>query len=193
MYTHKTISSFAVYILFISILVAVSHNGSRSRVYNNNTTLLTIDSPEKAYSLWSERKLHGRILILFDNYPHAKGLRFYDGPPQLTSANLIEFSIFKNIIRKIYYVVPNDQWNEFRQQKEMNPIREVIGLDQGVYLNNLNGMPLIAVTPSSLPAIHETVLVFANIDVFDPSFTANLLENKKIKSDVSITYLGAKK
>jgi len=193
MYAQKNIYTIAVYILFISILAIFSYKGSQSRGFAATAIRLTIDSPEKAYTIWGDKKLHGRVLILFDHYPHAKGLRFYNGEPQLSSSNLIEFSIFKNIIRKIYYIVPDNQWRDFSQQQSMNPIREVKELDQGVYLNSLNGVPLIAVTPSSLPAMDESVLVYANTDVFKPEFTTNLLESKKIKTDVFVTYQGAAK
>lgn len=187
MYKCKNASLLAVFTLFISIIIVVSHKGDSSRNFANGSTSFTIYSPENAYAIWSDRKLHGRVLILFDNYPHAKGLRFYNGTPQLTQSNVMEFSIFKNIIRKIYYIVPEKQWADFRGQKEMNPIREVLALDQGVYLNTLSGIPLIAVTPSSLPEIKEIVLVYTNNKVFDTSFTEDLLKKKHITSDVFIT------
>ena len=188
MYHHKIACTVAVTLIFITTLVIVSSHGRNNRGIAPGNSLVTIDSPDKAYAIWNEKKAKGRTLLLFDSFPHAGGLISYNGPPYLTSTNLIEFSIFKNIIRKIYFIVPDADWEKFQYQKAIIPIREVTGSDRGLYLYNLNGIPFIVTTPTALPHIAEEVLVYVNDRVFTPQLVRDTLSQKNITSDITITY-----
>jgi hypothetical protein len=156
-------------------------------------TAHTITSPEEAYSIWKDKNVKGRTLLLFDHYPHAQGLSDYKGAPQLTNANLIEFSIFKNIIRKIYFIVPDEMWEDFRQQELMRPIRPTPGLERGLYLWTYSGIDLIAVTPTSLPQLTEEPLVYINDRIYGEAQTREFLSMKNIESDIMILYKGGGK
>lgn len=188
MYRHKTTSSIALCILFISIVLAVSRHGENNRIFASVKTAYTVNSPQNAYLIWKEKSVKGRTLILFDTYPHTIGLSAYKGFLQLNKTNLIEFSILNNIIRRIYFIVPEMEWTEFRSQKFVRLIREATNVTKGVYLYNQSGIPFIAVTPSSLPQIEEEVLVYINNEVFDAGQALTLLSEKKISSDIIIQY-----
>ena len=193
MYTKKTACALSAVIAFIVVLLIVSYHGYRNRIYASGTTTYRIDSPEKAYQIWKDCAARGRILILFDNYPHMRGLIDYRGTPQLTRSNLVEYSIFRNVIRKLYLVIPDAQWEGFQQKEIMQPLREVPELERGVYLYNLNGLPLIALPQSALPHMAETSLVYINSDLFIPAEVLALLSQKNIRSDVIISYKGKEK
>ena len=190
MYKHRTVFTCSAILLFILTLIVVSSHGKGNRIVAPGNTVLTVDSPDKAFDIWQEKKVRGRSLLLFDTYPHAGGLGSYSGPPQLTPSNLVEFSIFRNIVRKIYFMVPETEWNTLQQQKWIIPIREVPHLEKGLFLYNLNGIPLIATTPSSLPPLTEKVLVYVNSRIFTPDQVRDLLAQKGISSDIFITYQG---
>lgn len=190
MYKYKIANAVALCIMFIGIVFIVSRHGENHRKFASRQTVHTIDSPEKAYYIWKENGVSGRTLILFDSYPHNMGLISYQGLPQLTKTNFIEFSIFQNIIRKIYFVVPETDWNDFRKQKFIRPIREASNLAKGLYLYNQSGIPIIAVTPSSLPHIPEQTLVYINIKRFNSDEALGLLAQNKILSDIIVCYLG---
>jgi hypothetical protein len=187
MYTNRISCSLIALTIFIATLVIVSYHGKINRAVASGKTTATIDSPEKAYAIWKENKVHGRILLLFDNYPHMRGRIDYKGAPQLDRHNLVEFGIFNNIIRRVYLVVPDAAWEEFRHRETIHPIRVASSLERGLYLYNLNGMPFIAVPLSSLPHISEQPLVYINNSVFDYAQTMQFLSQKKIVSDSIIS------
>lgn len=188
MYKNNTAYSLAAIIVFAMVITAVNYHGSSNRIFASGKETLLVDSPKKAYAIWQERRVKGRILLLFDNYPHMMGRFNYAGEPQLGESNLIEFSIFKNVIRKIYFIIPETLWEDFVQQKTTKAITSIATLEKGIFLYNLNGLPIIATTPSSLPHIDEEALVYINNSVFDASKTRELLAQKKITSDIIIMY-----
>jgi hypothetical protein len=192
MYAYKTAHTLTICIFFICTVFFVGRHGANGRVFTSGKTVHIIDSPEQAYVVWKERNVSGRTLILFDSYPHNMGLISYQGTPQLTKTNLIEFAIFQNIVRRIYFVVPEIEWNDFRRQKFIRPIREASDLAKGLYLYNQSGIPIIAVTPSSLPHIPEETLVYINNHLFKREEVLGLLAQNRISSDITVLYESAK-
>jgi len=188
MYEHKTALSLTAIIIFVTVTTAVCLHGRQNRMVAAGSTMRSVTSPEQAYVIWKEKKVRGRVLLLFDNYPHMRGLNDYKVAPQLTPSNLVEFSVFRNILRKIYFIVPDATWNEFQRQEIMQPLRVVPGLERGLYLYNLNGLPLVAVPMSSLPHLTEKPLIYINNNVFNYSEVKALLSEKKIVSDIIISY-----
>ena len=189
MNSHSTAWALSAILLFISVVITVNLHGNNNRVFSSGKTTHIIDSPEQAYTLWHDKQVKGRILLLFDNYPHAIGYNNYQGKPKLTPSNFVEFSIFANIIRRLYYIVPDDKWLEFKQQEAMyRPLRNVPGIPKSLYLFTFSGIPIIAVTPTSLPHIAEVPLVYINCSLFNYKQTIELLVQKNISSDVLVAY-----
>jgi len=181
-----TAYSLTATILFILIIVMVIYHGNKNRLFASGTMQFTIENPETAYDIWKEKQVKGRILLLFDSYPHMRGFYTYDGIPRLDRSNLVEFGVFQNIIRKIYFIVPDQDWEEFQQQETMHPLRKASWGERGLYLYSMSGIPMIATTPSSLPHIAEEALVYVNDQKFDYEKTMDLLSRKKIVSDIII-------
>lgn len=195
MYQNKLAAALAAIAIFITVLAMVTFHGRSGRTVAPECITVSIDTPEKAFAVWQEKHVAGRILLLFDNYPHAQGLMSYlkqGGAPQLTSSNFVEYSIFKNIIRQVYYVVPDSSWAEVRLQKELRPLRDVPGLAQGRFLFAKSGIPLIVTTVSALPHLDEKALVYINDGLFNPAQTMQILSRKSISSDITIFYQGRK-
>jgi len=191
MYKNRTAWSLAIILVFISAILVVSFHGYRSRVFASDRIVETVDVPEKTYLIWQDKKVKGRILLLFDNYPHMMGLYTYYGTPyQLSSSNFIELGVFQNMIRAIYFIVPDAVWEEFRTMEIMHPLRPVPGMERGLFLYNMSGVLIIATTPTSLPRIPEKVLVYINGSVVSDADARGLLLQKKISSDIIVTYPG---
>jgi hypothetical protein len=184
----RTGYSLTAILLFIMVIIVVTYHANDARLFAADKALFTIENPELAYEIWSKMKVQGRVLLLFDNYPHMRGFADYDGIPRLDRSNLIEFCLFQNIIRKIYFIVPDQDWEKFRQQQLMHPLRKVAGVERGFYLYSLSGILIIATTPSSLPHIAEETLVYINDRIFDYDTTLDLLSRKWIVSDIIIRY-----
>lgn len=191
MYTNRTAYSLSAILLFIMVIIMVSYHGYRSRIFASESISQTVDTPEKAFLIWQEKNIQGRILLLFDNYPHMMGLYTYYGSPyQLSSSNFIELAVFQNIIREIYFIVPDNVWEDFRKIEIMHPLRAVPGLERGLFLYNMSGVPIIATTPTSLPHLSETVLVYINGSIASDVEVRELLLQKEIMSDILVSYPG---
>jgi hypothetical protein len=193
MYKHLIYYTLIILALFIIVTITAHNHGVGNRIYAISNTTLVVDAPQKAYFIWKDMKVRGRILILFDNYPHTLGYYAYNDLPQLTQSNLVEFSIFENIIRKIYFVVPENKWTEFRNQKFAKPIMEFDRTLKGIYLYNQAGIPIIALPPSSLPRLNEKTLVYINDHVVTTEQALAILDEKKISSDIIVSYKRIKK
>ena len=194
MYKNGTAWSLTIILLFIAALLLVSFHGYRSRVFSAESIAETVDLSEKTFLLWQDKNVKGRILLLFDNYPHMMGLYTYYGAPyQLSSSNFIELGVFQNMIREIYFIVPDNIWEEFRTMEIMHPLRAVPGLERGLFLYNMSGVPIIATTPTSLPHLSERVLVYINGSIVNDADARRLLLQKKISSDIIVLYPGSHK
>ncbi|WP_026842666.1 hypothetical protein [Citrifermentans bremense] len=188
MYRNKTACSLAATALLAAVISVANCHGTGSRIYAPGKETVTVDTPEKAYAIWQQKRVKGRTLVLFDSYPHMRGRFNYRGEPQLERSNLVEFSIFSNVIRKIYFIVPDTAWEEFLQKDTTKVIKAIPQLKKGVSLYNLNGMPMIATTPSSLPHLSEQALVYINGSVFDPVEAQHLLTERGITGDITVIY-----
>lgn len=188
MYTNTTALSLLVLSLFITTIIVVNSHGHNNRVIAPDSTTHLIESSEQAYQIWENKKVKGRILLLFDNYPHSKGRINYNGEPRLTESNFVEFAVLNNVLRRVYYIVPDSQWGGFLKQETMtNPFREATSLERGLYLFNLNGIPLIALPLSSLPHLPEKPLVYINNAIFNNLQIMESLRQNKISSDCIIS------
>ncbi|MBU5615184.1 hypothetical protein [Geomonas azotofigens] len=192
MYRHKTAWSLAATALLIAVIAVGNDHGTRHRRFSPGRETVTVDSPEKAYDVWRRKGVKGRTLVLFDRYPHMHGRFNYQGEPRLERSNLVEYSIFQNVIRKLYFIVPDENWKDFLQQPTTKVIKPIAGLERGVSLYDLNGLPMIGITPSSLPHLPEQVLVYINSDVFDAKQAQDLLTRKGISSDITVIYQGSR-
>jgi len=174
---------------FLLVLCLLTLHGRSSRSYASQTARLSVDAPEKALALWEAQKVKGRILLLFDNYPHLQGRYTYgDSSFQPTGSNFIELALFQNIIREIYFIVPDYLWEEFRTNEMYHPLRGVPGLERGLFLYSMNGLPIIATTPTSLPQLSEPVLVYVNGSIYKEADARDLLAQKNISSELFVTF-----
>lgn len=188
MYKNRTAYSLFALLMFVVVIAAANHHGRNSRRFAQQTVNVTIETPEKAYAIWNENKVKGRILLLFDNFPDMVGLDKYDGSPQLTQRNVFEFAVFNNMIRKIYIMVPDQDWEKYQKIVAGMLINKDGNLDGGIFIDTQSGVPIIAAPLSSLPHLTEEPLVYINDQKFDNDRTMDLLARKKIISDVIIRY-----
>jgi hypothetical protein len=186
----KKTCSLATALSFLLVVVMLVWQGKSGRIYGTGLVEISVDSPEQAYTVWEEKGVKGRILLLFGSYPHFTRTIDYKDMRQLTPSNFIEFSAFSNMIRKVYYIVADENWEALRQQGMVGAFRTAPGLERGLYLFTLVGIPVIATTPTSLPDISDTALIFIDGRLFDESSVRSLLAEKGIRSDIVISYRG---
>lgn len=176
---------------FLLVLSGAAWRGYKGRVLLQAAETITVARQSQAAIYWEKSGVRGRILLLFDAYPHMRGLAFYEGPPTLTDGNFVEYAIFKNIARKIYLIVADDHWQEFAVRRDIGVFRELRNGREGLYLFTMSGVPLLAVPASRLATIDEKVLVYVNDRAFSHDQVRTLLNEKKIQSDIFMIYQGS--
>lgn len=189
-YRSKYVWLWTIIIWTLLVLLLAQWKGKSSRIYSPVAATISIGSPEQAFSLWTSKGLRGRVLLLFDDYPHMRGLAFYDGAPELTNSNYVECSIFKNIIRRIYFIVEDTDWATFAARHDIGMFHALDDDSKGLNLFTMSGVPLIAVPASMLPHIDEKVLVYVNNGRFPADKVRTLLDRKRISSDMTAIYRG---
>jgi hypothetical protein len=187
---HAGAWSLAILLAFALLAAGASWHGQRGRRFAAADVQRVVDSPEQALLLWREARVRGRILLLFSAYPHfSTTYEAWTRGAALTDSNWIDLGIFENVLRRIYWVVPDDQWTAFRKQQAMySAIHPVPFLPGPASLYTASGVPLQAVTPSSLPALREPVLVYVDAARFDPREVAGLLAARSIRADVQVVH-----
>lgn len=182
--------SIAVVLVCALSAFALDFYGKSNRLYASSTAESLIDSTESAYRLWERENVRGRTLLLFGSYPHITRSSDYEGIRELGPSNFIEFAAFNNYVRRIYYIVPDESWESITQQGATGALRRAYGMERGMYLYNLIGIPIIATTPTSLPRLSETALVYVNASQFDYVYVKEILLAKSITADIIVTYGG---
>jgi hypothetical protein len=180
----------AIVVATTLLAAGATWRGQRGRVVAGGEAVHAIDSPEQALVRWRAAGVRGRTLLLFGAYPHFNtSYEAWFRGARLNDANWIELGVFENVLRRIYWIVPDDQWSAFRrQQATYSPIQPVPFLPGPASLYTGSGVPLQAVTPASLPALDEPVLVYVDAARFDPREVAGLLAARSIRSDVQVVH-----
>jgi hypothetical protein len=190
-YSHRIAWSVGAVLLFAVVAFTMNQRGLGGRVYARSRTTHVIEAPEQAPLIWQEKRVRGRTLVLFDDYPVAL---LASGPSEASPpppSNIVGYAIHHGLIRRVYLVVPEARWKELGgSESRYLPLREVPGTPGALYLFTFSGVPMIAVTRSSLPHIQEEALVYVNGLLFDLPETLALLARKRITSDVLVSFQG---
>lgn len=177
-------------LLLSAVLFASGWLGSRGRVTARKPLTLTVRSPMDAVRVWEQEGVRGRILLLFDAYPH--GVIFPNRSADGSAATgPVARAVFQNLVRRVYLVAPEAEWEDFERRSAMFlPIRRLPRPRRGMYLLTFSGVPLVALPPSELPHLRETALVLVNEERFDPRSVSELLPRRGISADVFLTLVG---
>jgi hypothetical protein len=189
-YRNAAAWTLAIVVAFALLAAGAAWRGQRGRVFAKEDVVRTVDSPEQAFLLWKAAGLRGRTLLLFGSYPHFHTTyEAYARGALLGDSNWIEHGIFENVLRRIYWIVPDADWTALRKRQAMySPIQPVPFIPGPTSLYTGSGVPLQAVTPSTLPPLGEPVLVFVDGDRFDPGEVAGLLARRSIRSDLLVVH-----
>lgn len=186
MYRHRALHTTLALLLFAGAVLAVRAHGVRGRVSAAARSTHVVASPEQASLIWAEKGVRGRVLLLFDHYPH--GVAFAPpGAAPPSPADLVAHAVLHDVVRKVYFVVPDDAWDRVsRERATYLPLREAMELAEGFHLFTLSGIPMIALPASALPPLREEPLVYVNEELFDRDRTLALLARRGVTSDVLV-------
>lgn len=190
-YRHASAWTLAAVAFLAAALAGAQWYGTSRRVFASPPAVAEVSGPAAAALAWRQRGLRGRVLVLFDHYPHADvGEGLQTGEPR-SPESLVDYGVFHGMLRRVYLVVPDDRWDEFRRQEGLYKIlRPAPGLSQGVELFTFSGVPMIALPTSALPRLDEPALVYVNGRVFDAAWVPDLLRRRGIVSDLLLTWPG---
>jgi hypothetical protein len=178
-------------ILFLAGAAGGAHlHGLRSRHGAPPGRAQAVATPEEATRRWAELGVRGRTLLLFDHYPRALAVREAPSARPASAEHFVQAAILANLVRRVYLVLPDEQWDAFRAQGALYRILSPApGLPRAVSLYTSSGAPLVALPASALPPLDEEVLVYVDAAVFDPAWVGQLLDRAGLRSDVPLVHL----
>jgi len=116
-----------------------------------------IAQPADAYYEWEKFKVHGRILILFARQLNAEES---ESDVSVTGDNYIYQAAKRNMIRKIYHIIPDGAWSEVERTLSQFPM--VAHSKDTFRFDIAGGVPVLIMRIKDVPALKEKVLI--NID-----------------------------
>lgn len=189
-YPGRLAASLAVLAAFGLVVGALTWHGRRGRVVAEGSDVLTVASPEQAAALLRMAGVRGRTLLLFDAVPRFR--RLYEEATRGAAPgpdDWVEFSVFDNVVRRAFVVLPEAEWPAFRARASaFRPLREVPASPAPTPLFTASGIALVVVTPGCLPALDEPALVYVDARRHRPAEVAALLDRRGVRRDVTIVH-----
>jgi hypothetical protein len=178
----------AIALMVGATLITLDHYGKSRRGLAPRTQRVELTRPEESFDVWKNAGARGRTLILFGAFPHL--WRPSMTGPRTGQESVVERAAHANIVRRVYFLVPDDRWDALFGQDLPGFYRKAPGMERGLYMHYSVGLPVIATTPSSLPALAEPALVYIDKERFEPAFAEEVLSKRGIGSDVTIVSTG---
>lgn len=168
-----------------AVLWGLDLYGRSSRVFTGPPAIVELERPAQAYDLWRERGARGRTLLLFGPFPHP--WRSSDeGPHPRGPDSFVTLAALENVVRRIYVLVPDDEWEARFSVPLPGFFRPVPGVGRGTYMHYPLGLPVVATTPSSLPRLDEPSLVYVDRRRFDPETVVRFLARARHPYDLLV-------
>lgn len=182
---------------FLLIIAAfLSIKGSSSRKILDEHRIIKITRPSEAFYIWKEFNVRGRILVyidsefsieeIFQKSVEARFAMMGRMVPLLSDDNFIIHAMFNNIIRKIYYIAPDNSWDGI---KEILIKNKAISYHKGIFRLTIEGVPLIILRQQDMNRFSEKPLVYINTsskDGYDPLFLKRFIDDTGISDIVLI-------
>lgn len=186
----RIVLSVLILVSTVAVLWGLDRHGKAARAFAPELGLvLEVERPEQALEVWSQRGVRGRTLLLFGPFPHP--WRSTDGGPhQRGPDSFVTVAALENVIRRIYVLVPDDDWDRLFGVPLPGFYREAPGLSRGLYMHYPLGLPVIATTPSALPRREEPALVYVDRRRFDADAVRRHLERMGQRFDLLVVSAG---
>lgn len=194
-----------ILVLFFATIFGLSAYGKASRTYNKpivtigsgkpNTFILS--QPKEAYTVWRNLKLKGRVLVHFGSHlPVRQDLRELMVPTNdtkilsrridgssltLRNNNYLAAAMFDSIIKRIYAIVPDYQWERVKSSLIKGKFYRYNGTSFEGTLSSGHHIEIGRL--NLLSKIDEPVLLNFETDFFPTKYSAEKIasELKKLK------------
>jgi hypothetical protein len=186
----KTLLAGATILVFVATLLSLDAFGKGRRQFSPGREVLVVERPIQVYELWKARGVRGRTLVLFGPFPHLWRTSYVEGAAPAGEQSFVERAARDNLVRRVYFLVPDEDWDKLFGRDLPGFFRRVPGLDRGLYMHYSLGLPIVATTPSSLPTLGEPALVYVDTTRFELPFVERVLSRKGIRADLILTSAG---
>lgn len=181
----NTVLLAGIILFFFSVLAFSYLYGPTRRSLASPSKILTVETTEQILQAWETSRVKGRIAICFTRYLNALETK------ESKSLKVIEGSMHKGILRRVYHITPDSAWPEIQgvlaKRDDMRPTSEgFIGIfdDGRAYI-----MPL-----SKFSRMTEKVLLIIEPKVWtgaELSQIAEKLKSDRISSDLVVIIRGS--
>lgn len=196
MKTTSILKILGVSLFLVVIIFYLSHKGVSSRHILNKHIVYKIERPSDAFKIWESEGVKGRSLIYIDPqfsiieiFQNSVEMRFSMMKREispLNDRNFLIHAIINNQIRKIYYLVPDEIWDNLKEDLSRN--RAVSVKEQRLRVT-IDGVPLIIERSRDFNSFNERHLVYINslvIPTYDQGFINRLITDRDIADIVII-------
>jgi tetratricopeptide (TPR) repeat protein len=144
----------------------------RERVLLEGGTIALIENHDRAYELWQQAGVRQRTLLHIDAH---HDMWWADNVGSLSIANFISLAIAQNLVREIYWVVPDATWStsegraavgrHLRKIQDGYPgTRAPHRSERRRIRTSVMDRPLVVCSLDSLPRLSESVLLDIDVD-----------------------------
>lgn len=174
-----------IILFFFAVLVFSYQYGPTQRTLASPSKILTVETTEQILQAWEANRVKGRVAVCFTRYLNALETK------ESKNYKVIEGSMHKGILRRVYHVTPDSAWPEIQgvlsKRDDMRPTPEgFIGIfdDGRSYI-----MPL-----SKFSHMTEKVLLIIEPKVWtgtELTQIAEKLKSDRISSDLVVIIRGS--
>ncbi len=170
--------SCVILVFFLATVVSLSVYSSSRRIYAPPQQI-NIDKPYKAYDVWEQLGVKGRVVLLFDRH-----LNVDQEGSSVAESNYMHWAIAKNAVRAVYHVIPDNAWEEVKHNIQNIQVRD---FSNGIYRSTIEGAPLYILRISDIPRLRDKVMMNINTDLYtehEINEIKELLRSGKITADI---------
>ena len=181
----KGVISLFIFVFFLSVILFLSSYSAYNRVYAKSPQVEIVPEPYYAHEVWKTSGVKGRILVLFDRHIGAEPL-----DTLLSNDNYVYLSTKKNMVRRVYHIIPDDSWEEVKKTLTKYPL---VSYSKGVFRTFFDdGSFVFIMRLRDITPVKEKVLLNINGNYWDENSIQkiiNMINNKILNSDI-ITITG---
>ena len=164
---HDLVAIVVILLSFGAVTAAEMSTSHNHRKYIEKPVIKTVREPDYPLEVWQSQNVLGRILVHYDRELVSKESKFLnlltDSDVALSRGNYIYLALRQNIIRSIYYIVPESSWNLLENRIREYGKNEFSVIEGRGYLTTIQGLPVHIMRLSDVPSLNIREPVLLNV------------------------------
>jgi len=152
----------AIAIACVFALLAFARLASdRGRVSSPDSAVVRVGGGPEAVEVWRQAQVRGRTLVHLSRRIAMRAEPDQIDPGPITEDNYLYAALRENLIRRVYHVIPDDEWADV--ERNLRDFPGAARVRTGFRLE-MEGAPVLVLRAGDLPRVKERVLVNVDMD-----------------------------